>query len=403
MKKSIIIFLVLSFFSVAALADEWYEDYQEGVELLKVGDHRTATRKFQSALSKKAKDTRRIRTYGMHFIEYYPNRELGICLYFLGDTEGAEEYLNVSMSQQPSERAKKFLKKIDKNILASDPLETPAKPSAKPSTPSPSVSPAAPSVGILAPVGSRTKREIEAAKESVGEPGIKLVGERMSIAVFPFLNKGTSNNLGEIVLDKFITALFNLERFKVIERSQLERILAEQKLGLSGIIDASTAAEVGKGIGVDAIVLGSVALGTDGSSVSLDARAIDTESATIIVAHDAYTSRSDAQSVKAAVDNLVVKFEKSIPLVEGYIIRANNPLSIMLDAGRNYGLAKGMKCIIYSEGEEVKHPITGEVMGKETTIVGEVLITDTFQKFSTARITKETANPIVVGNKFLTK
>ncbi len=389
---------------MAALADEWYEDYQEGVELLKVGDHRTATRKFQSSLSKKAKDTDRIRTYGMHFIEYYPNRELGICLYFLGDTEGAEEYLNVSMSQQPSERAKKFPKKIDKNILASDPLETPAKASlAKSSTPSPSVSPAVPSIGILGPVGSKKKREIDAAKKSVGEPGIKLVGERMSIAVFPFLNKGASKNLGEIVLDKFITALFNLERFKVIERSQLERILAEQKLGLSGIIDASTAAEVGKGIGVDAIVLGSVALGTDGSSVSLDARAIDTESATIIVAHDAYTSRSDAQSVKAAVDNLVVKFEKSIPLVEGYIIRANNTLSIMLDTGRNYGLSKGMKCIIYSEGEEVKHPITGEVMGKETTIVGEVLITDTFQKFSTASIIKETANPIVVGNKFLTK
>jgi len=409
MKKRILLILFLSFFSSLAFADEWYKSYQEGVELLKVGDHRTATRKFQEALSKKNEDIDRIRTYGMHFIEYYPNRELGICLYFLGDLEGAKEYLDISISQEPSDRANKFLNKISKNIVpaesvASTPIETESKPSASAaSTPSGSLIPIAPPVDLSSSETNKKRLEIEVAKKSVGEQGIKLVGERMSIAVFPFLNKGTSKYLGEIVLDKFITALFNLERFKVIERSQLERILEEQKLGLSGIIDASTAAEVGKGIGVDAIVLGSVALGSDGSSVSIDARAIDTESATIIVAHDAYSSRSDAQSVKAAVDNLVVKFEKSIPLVEGYIIRASAPGSIMLDAGRNFGLVKGMKCIVYSEGEEVKHPITGEVMGKETTIVGEILITDTFQKFSTAKIIKETANPIAVGNKFLTK
>ena len=35
----------------------------------------------------------------------------------------------------------------------------------------------------------------------------------------------------------------------------LKKILAEQKLGLVGVLDASTAAQIGKGIGVDAVVV----------------------------------------------------------------------------------------------------------------------------------------------------
>jgi hypothetical protein len=199
-----------------------------------------------------------------------------------------------------------------------------------------------------------------------------------------------------------ITALFNMGRFKVVERAQLEKILQEQQLGMTGVIDASTAAEIGKGIGVDAILLGSVAAAKSGA-ISLDARAIDTESATIIVAHDAYTGSSDAQSVKNAVENLANKFGESLPLVEGYVIKID-PTNITLDMGRTAGLRKGMKCIVYNEGAEVKHPITGEVLGKETKILAEVVVSESFEKMSLARVLKsEEGITISIGDKFLTK
>ena len=46
--------------------------------------------------------------------------------------------------------------------------------------------------------------------------------------------------------------------YQVIERSQLERVLKEQGLGMSGVIDDSQAAEVGKVLGLDALIMGSV-------------------------------------------------------------------------------------------------------------------------------------------------
>ncbi len=46
--------------------------------------------------------------------------------------------------------------------------------------------------------------------------------------------------------------------YQVIERDQLEKVLREQRLSLSGAIDESSAAEVGRLLGLDAIIMGSV-------------------------------------------------------------------------------------------------------------------------------------------------
>jgi len=51
---------------------------------------------------------------------------------------------------------------------------------------------------------------------------------------------------------------FKTNVYSVIERNQINEILKEQKMGLSGTIDESTAAKVGAILGLDAIILGSV-------------------------------------------------------------------------------------------------------------------------------------------------
>jgi hypothetical protein len=46
--------------------------------------------------------------------------------------------------------------------------------------------------------------------------------------------------------------------FDIVERTQLEQVMQEQKLGMSGLVDDSQAAQLGKVLGVDAIITGSV-------------------------------------------------------------------------------------------------------------------------------------------------
>jgi len=46
--------------------------------------------------------------------------------------------------------------------------------------------------------------------------------------------------------------------YDVIERDQLEKIMKEQRLSLSGALDEASAAEVGKLLGLDVMILGNV-------------------------------------------------------------------------------------------------------------------------------------------------
>lgn len=375
MRRSYLIIIATLLVTVSFLwaGDEWFRIYDQGLEAAKAGDYELAATKFKQAIAEKGTDNKHIRTYGMHFIEYFPNRELGIAYYNLGRQTEALQYLKLSAKMEPSQRAEEYLNKLQ-GVVVDQPVKKEEAPGKEPDN-----------------------------KMIVGKKTVKLVGERMSVAVLPFENKGASEDLGEIVLDKMITALFNQGRFKVIERTQLDKIMQEQQLGMAGVVDASTAAEIGKGIGVDAIIIGSVAAAKSGA-ISLDARAIDTESATIIVAHDAYSGSADAMSVKNSVENLANKITESLPLVEGTVIGINQDGTILLDAGRMAGVKKGLKCIVYQEGPELKHPITGEILGKRTKIIAEVLIIESHEKFATAKMIKnESGGLISMGDKFLTK
>ena len=378
----ITIFFLNSMFVTQVLAGgEWYKIYQDGLDAMEEGNYKTASELFIQAIQDNPDDNENVRTYGMHFIEYYPHRELGICLYQLGDKTGAQQELQISMKMEPSDRAKQYLGQLGVDLPPANSM---------------------PKNEVSVPVTSTPPVEQTKDREMiVGKQTIKLVGERLGIAVLPFQNMGASKNLGEIILDKMITVLWNQDRFKVMERAALNQVLAEQSLGQSGVVDATTAAEIGKGIGVDAIVIGSVAAAPSGA-LSIDTRVIDTESAAIIVAQDAYTGSSDAQSVKNAVENLARKITESLPLIDGYVIRIDGP-ELIIDVGRNGGLKKGMKCIIYKEGAPIKHPITGEILGKETNIIGEILVTDAFDKYSVARQLKTMSGVISIGDKFITK
>lgn len=70
------------------------------------------------------------------------------------------------------------------------------------------------------------------------------------VAVLPFGRDGS-------VSDIFTSALIALNKFEVVERYQLEHILSEHKLNLSGLVNTETTKEIGKFTGIDALFIGS--------------------------------------------------------------------------------------------------------------------------------------------------
>ena len=69
---------------------------------------------------------------------------------------------------------------------------------------------------------------------------------------------GTRQDVGKGVADLLIDRLVSDGRYSVIERKAIDKILAEQNFSNSDRADANSAAKIGKILGVDAIVTGSI-------------------------------------------------------------------------------------------------------------------------------------------------
>lgn len=99
--------------------------------------------------------------------------------------------------------------------------------------------------------------------------------QKTTIAVIEFTDlQGRVTDFGRFLAEELITRLYDTEKFKVIERQQLNKVIAEQKLSLTGVVDPASARQLGKLLGVDAIASGTY---TDLSqSLKVNARLIST-------------------------------------------------------------------------------------------------------------------------------
>ncbi|MDP2684913.1 MAG: CsgG/HfaB family protein [bacterium] len=85
------------------------------------------------------------------------------------------------------------------------------------------------------------------------------------VAIIPFENKSGKNQygaIGEMITDLIITNLLKnpsaMEFTEIISRDQLQQVIEEQKLGLSGLISENSAIEVGKILGVNELIIGQI-------------------------------------------------------------------------------------------------------------------------------------------------
>ena len=112
-----------------------------------------------------------------------------------------------------------------------------------------------------------------------------LVAETKTIAISYFDNTSglkEYNPLSKGLADMLITDLSNVKSIQIVEREKLEQIIQEQNLALTGIIDESTAAQVGKLLGAKLILTGSFLI--MGETMRIDARLVDVSTGEVIMA-----------------------------------------------------------------------------------------------------------------------
>ncbi|MDK9708280.1 MAG: CsgG/HfaB family protein [Desulforhopalus sp.] len=94
-----------------------------------------------------------------------------------------------------------------------------------------------------------------------------------TVAVLDFESIGSEDYLGKAVAEIMRTELVGTDRFRVVERAQIKQALTEQTLQLSGTIDTASVVQLGKLLGADQIIVGSVV--KIGSAYTINSRMID--------------------------------------------------------------------------------------------------------------------------------
>lgn len=69
---------------------------------------------------------------------------------------------------------------------------------------------------------------------------------------------GTDQDIGKGIADLIVEKLVNSGQYSVIERKAIDKIMAEQNFSNSDRADSTTAAKIGRVLGVDAIIMGSI-------------------------------------------------------------------------------------------------------------------------------------------------
>lgn len=122
---------------------------------------------------------------------------------------------------------------------------------------------------------------------SLGSPAMAEVREnaadsRIPVAVVEFDVMGDLGiqDAGAIIAEWMVSALGRTQAFDLKERVLLKKVLEEQQLAASGLLDDQAAAEIGKLYGVTGVITGGVLRW--GKTLSVTARLIDTTSGTIL-------------------------------------------------------------------------------------------------------------------------
>jgi curli biogenesis system outer membrane secretion channel CsgG len=248
-------------------------------------------------------------------------------------------------------------------------------------------------------------------------------GGRATVAVVPFDNKAGINPVTvDTLVDMITTAIVKSQKFEVIERDAIGRLMDEQNFGASGAVEAESAAKMGKIKGADFLVIG-VVTEAGASAKATAAYGVVTEKSSVSLAIDirfaesttgqtrfaetfretrggvsfqtdssgtfSVTQGPGGEMARALIDKIVAKI-----LIAVYPPKI---VKVETDSGNvilNYGdvlMTPGDEWVVMSLGEELVDPDTGESLGSSETKTGKIQITRADAKVSHAVIVDGTA------------
>ncbi len=241
-------------------------------------------------------------------------------------------------------------------------------------------------------------------------------GPKLRVGVVNFKNRTPSRNIGigEAAADILGTILQKTGRFIVIPQQDMESILNQQSRGASGAIDPTTAAQMGKVLGLNAIVTGAITEYSEVEEgqdllvykqkkqvarVTVDYRIVDTTTGVQILADSgrgeyakatggalglgsksSYDTDLRQGALRDALTKAMVNMLDQLEATEwrGRIAQVRGQ-TVYVNAGKQSGLRVGDILVVQELGEMIIDPQTRVAIGRAPgRVKGELMITSFF-------------------------
>jgi len=246
------------------------------------------------------------------------------------------------------------------------------------------------------------------------------------VAVLSFADKtdagyswGGTKTAGDGMSDMLITELVKSDRYTVLERTEINAVLDEQNLGQQGVVTAQSAAEVGKMLGAEIVIFGSitefgykerstggrtrrfgVGISSTTAVVATDVRMVDATTGEILAAEDVrkeeskrglsvdtdkvdFGSQSEfdeslvGEATREAINEIVGLIDTNSGNVQwGATVITSQGGSVFINAGSASGVEVGQTFIVKRAGTKLVDPDTGIELGAVEEQLGAIRVAD---------------------------
>ncbi len=255
-------------------------------------------------------------------------------------------------------------------------------------------------INVIAYDGSGNKTSLPlTVKRNI--PSAMQNASRMILSVFPFDSTNGQSSRSQLAYMYLLGAFKDQNRFRIIDRTQLEHLMIEQRITAAQLTDPKYSIKLGRLMAAESIM--SSVMHEDAKSIEVISMVLNTETSEIMDVKDVFSERQQSTDIKEMMDMLALKIARSFPVVDGMIIDKDGKY-IYTDLESNKGIKEDMRVIFYRKGKELKHPLTGKSRGWNTIKLGEGRIEEVDSKISKATVdNKSSSRDIQVRDLVITK
>jgi len=269
---------------------------------------------------------------------------------------------------------------------------------------------------------------------TISLPTISAATLKKIVAVSRFDNKTAYSQatIGDGMADQLTDALMQSGKFIVMERQNVKDVIKEEDFANSGRVLKAKSAQTGKLVAAQILVQGTITEFENSSGgsqsgvgfagihignnhqeahVGLIIRLIDTTTGEVLASQrgegkvksggmklglsaggaqfgtSGFEKTPMGKAVQMAIDDAVNQISeklKDVPF-QARVIKVNGDDEFLVSGGEKTGMAAGDAFTLYSVGEDLGDPTTGEQLGAEVTKKGVVKVTSVQEKYAKAK------------------